>query len=205
MNLPSTQLSPTLAKPYYEPQTSLDLVSYNRERIAKFDSESGVTEFPVGFDKGTNGFAKTAPAASVDDLYYQPAFTSSELNTGLRLLAECLRFVETAIEDLRRGETFDADDAVLHIQIRIPEIYCCRNLSRGFSVVVNSLRNALNNSRGQPFDDVKLTAIRSLLYSIRNEPFMKYETALDLVMEFEDKGFIVEPEGFDILAEMFNV
>src|SRR5258706_12537401 len=119
MSTSETQLSLFSAKPYYEPRTEpLDLTTYNRQKIETFDSEPGVTKLPARFEEGiVNNLLPLTKVTPVDEVYYQPAFTSAELKTGLRLLSECLRFVESAIEAARRSRVFEADDAVHHVQV----------------------------------------------------------------------------------------
>ena len=202
-----TQLVNEPKSAYVESLTTTNLDQYNKLQIERFDIEAEgtpVTAKTLAYEPVLTaqsiGIAKT----SIDEIYFEPTFTSLELQTALRLLAAALTLCDTAITEIRAERPIASDDAVTHIYSLLPELFCCRGLSESFAAILNSIHSAFLNNRGMPLPETKLLALREIISAIRNEPFMNFDKAVDRIMVFEDKDFEVEAIGMDLLAEFLN-
>lgn len=194
-------------KPYTEAVTTVNFEKYNKKAIDQFDAETNLTPIPnkpSSAEKSEKGRAIKNKVQSIDEIYFEPEFTSTEFRTALRLLAKAISYSQISLSEFREGNFIGSDDAVHHIQSLLPELFCCRNLSESFGAIINSIQNALLNNRGHQLSEEKLLGVNEILIAVRNAPFMTYEKAIDVIMVFEDYDFIVEPTGFDFLTEFLN-
>jgi hypothetical protein len=183
---------------------TLSLESLNSRRLREFDEEAIVTSMrPESLGYALPQSSKD-PRATIDDVYIAPEFTSTELQTSLRLLAECLGQADIAIKELQAERRIPSDEAVLRIHSLLPELFACRALGDSFGALINSLLNALINRRGLPLSLPQLVALRDIIKVTRNEPFMKFDKAVDLIMEFEEHDFHVEPHSLQFLSSFLD-
>jgi hypothetical protein len=135
-------------------------------------------------------------ARSIEEIY-DTQYVSLEFRNASRLLKEAQDYINQSIEYFQQGDMFASDDAINHLHALLPELFCCRNLSESFGTIINSILHALRNRKGLALNENQLFALRRILESVRDAPFMRYDKAIDLIMDFEDAGFVVEPQGFD--------
>jgi hypothetical protein len=189
-----------------ESLTPSSLEALNLREVRRFDSENITpivvpTSGPGVFEVPGRAVTRTPP---IDDLYFEPEFTSTELQTALRLLGHAIKHCDRAIEYSHRSLTMEVDSEIHHIQVLLPEVFCCRRLGDGFGAIVDSVQNALRQNRGLTLAGSKLRALHSILTVARNKPFIKFEEAVEVIIEFESNEFIVEPPGFDLFAELLD-
>lgn len=141
---------------------------------------------------------------SIDDLYPSPNALSPDLANALRLLHASIARVNDAIEAEDAADVIGVANECMRLQVLLPELFCCRSLGDGFGAVVNSIFHALRNAAGSPLNQVQLRALRRALEKLRAEPFMRFDTAVDVTMSLEDSGFTVEPEAFEYLADWLD-
>ncbi|MCI0491279.1 MAG: hypothetical protein L0229_32210 [Blastocatellia bacterium] len=141
---------------------------------------------------------------SIDDLYPARQAISPELSTALHLLNEGIANVEEALSALEARNDIGADAAIQRLQALLPELFCCRQLSDSFGAIIVATFHALRNSSGQPLKKRQMVALGKILRSIRDEPFMSYDKAVDEIIELENVGFVVEPKEFEYLADLLD-
>lgn len=212
MNQLETQIpNKTYDNLFSENETPLSIDSLNKKIVENFDNEiyadsSNVTPIlnkQIIIEK-LGQFSGKRKKVQIDKLYFESDFSSTEFRTALKLLAQAISYCEEAIDEFRQENFIASDDAVHHIQALMPELFCCRNLSESFGAIINSIQNALANNRGQQLNEQKLLALKEILNIVRDQPFIKFDNALDAIMIFEDNDFIVEPAGFEFLTEFLN-
>lgn len=188
----------------FETAGTLALESFNLRKIREFDAEAVVTSIKPELFAYKPPHIQDKSATSIDDLYIRPEFTSAELQTSLRLLADCVRLVEFSIGELHSGRPITSDEAVLNIQSLLPELFACRGLGDSFGALINCIQNALINHHGMPLTEAQLVALREILTTTRNEPFMRFEKAVEVILAFETEEFVVEPESLQFLTNFFD-
>lgn len=141
---------------------------------------------------------------SIEDLYPVFEAATSELSIALGLLSKNIERIDEALAALQRGNQIEADDAMQHVHASLPELFNCRALGDGYGEVINALLSAFENMNGLPLDHKQIVTIRQVLYRTRSEPFMKFGSALDLVEKLEEANFVVEPKGFEYLADWLD-
>ena len=141
---------------------------------------------------------------SVDDLYPSTEAAAPELSVALRLLSTALAYVDQASTSLEKGNDIVADDAVQQLQALLPELFNCRALGDGYGAIINAALNSLRNTHGSPINALQLRALRQVLQRARFEPFIQFESALDEIVKLEESGFLIEPAGFEYLADWLD-
>lgn len=190
-----------------ETPISTDFQKINQQKIKDFEKENELILFqnvkPIDeIQKKVD--SKKPIFAKIEDIYFQPEFTSEEFQTTFRLLAEAERYSKRAKELFEKGDLIGSDDAIHHLQALLPELFCCRDLSKSLGSIVNAIQNALLNNKGLPLPKKKIVALQKIISELRNQPFMKFDKAIDLIMDFEDAEFIIQPLGFEYLAEILD-
>jgi hypothetical protein len=207
-----TQISNKSYNPDKEPKTAFDFESYKRKAVEEFDASvfdinkniTPISGKPSAVENSGRIVTGKTKARSIDEIYFEPDFTSAQFGTALKLLAGAINYCKLSIAEHRQDNLIASDDAIHHVQALLPELFSCRNLSESFGAIINSIQNALINNRGQMLSERKLLALNEILTVVRNEPFMKFDKAVDVIMAFEDCDFTVEPMGFDFLTELFD-
>jgi hypothetical protein len=141
---------------------------------------------------------------STEDLYSNFENVSLELKTADRIISDCLEHTQRAIAAHRDGELIMADDAMQSVQGLIPELFCCRSLGEGFGIIINGILCAFQNLAGAPLGREQVDSIRRTFQSLRAEPFVSAEIAVDKLGELERVGLKVEPPEFHILADLLD-
>ena len=137
---------------------------------------------------------------SVDILYPQTETSSSDISSALRLLSEAITHAEKAVSCEDEQDIMGADDAITHIEIMMPELFCCRSLGDSYGLIIASVMSSLANRRGEPLTTIQVRTLWLALKALRQEPFMTYEKALDVVDSLEEVNMNIEPQGFEGLV-----
>jgi hypothetical protein len=145
----------------------------------------------------------TGRSLSIDELYSALEEITPEMASALRLLAEGVKHVETALGAAKVGEFRIADDALNHLQVLMPELFCCRAIGDSYGTVINSLMNALRNRAGA-LNAIQIETIYLTMRELRDEPVMRYEKALDLVDRLEDHDLNLDPPGFEKVVALLD-
>lgn len=199
-------------------RNKMSLQAYRERQITDFDNqypidagfpdENGITQ--TGFVHADNsGFkintkssgqiivstdligASQPAKTTVDELYDFKCFEPSDLQTALKLLKECNKFALEALR-LYENDLLKSDSQIMEIQARMPELYACRDLSPSYRMIIAAVQRGLFNNKGQILEERQIKALKTILAELREAVYMKKEKALDLVMEFEDTGFVVD-------------
>jgi hypothetical protein len=97
-----------------------------------------------------------------------------------------------------------ADDAMMHVQVLMPELFSCRAVGEGFAAIVNAVQSSFENLHGQPLNLGQAQAIRSALLAIRNEPRLVFERSTILIAAMEAVDLSVDPASVEGLAEWLS-
>jgi hypothetical protein len=152
----------------------------------------------------TNELEMPTETIDFNDLYPFQEFSTPELSTGLKLLAEAIREIDASIEHHNAGDEIGADDAIQRLQVLLPELFCCRSIGDGYAMVINAVQAALDHSNGTPVTLPATIAVGQAFRVIRNEPFISSDAAVDLLMRLEDTGLSIEPRGFEVLKDWLS-
>ena len=192
-------------------------MSTSPARVIPFRSR---TEIPSGTDSTKHVIQSTAESSpviervvdvnvstgviAIEDLYPEMVAVRPELNTAARLLADSIVELEEARNSVAAGDDIVADDAVQRFQSKLPELFCCRDLSSGFAALINATINALHNRHGDPLSLVQIQSLSDAMQNLRSQPFMEFDEAVNEIVAMEDAGLIVEPAEFEILADWLD-
>jgi hypothetical protein len=186
---------PATILPFYSGSTTVDthtgdaFNSTPSDRVRKSDVDVNLTD---------------VSSISIDDLYPASEVSTPELSIALRLLAKDIECVDEALVALQRGDQIAADDAMQQVHASLPELFNCRVLGDGYGEVINALLSSFENRNGIPLNNTQILTIRQILSHTRATPFMKFDSALDLVEKLEKANFVVEPKGFEYLADWLD-
>jgi hypothetical protein len=164
-----------------------------------------LTVVPIDTLREFSSEKATTEPARIDDLYRDPSAIRPILRSALRGLATGIKATDQSLAALRRGEPIASDDAMIRLQMLLPELFCCRDLGDGFGSVINAIKISFDNAKGIPFNERQIVTIGQALNQIRNEPFLPFERAVDLITRLEDSGLIVEPGSFEALGDLLDV
>lgn len=140
----------------------------------------------------------------LEDLYPVAEIRPYELNMAMRLLPEAVELTDQAIEVLKNERPLESDNAMMHVRALLPELFCCRSLGDGFGAVVNALLSAFENQEGLPLSHLQLEQVRRALLEIRENPWLAFGRALDLITGLEESGLRVDPPALDAIGELFD-
>lgn len=185
------------------PDSTLTLEQLNRSRVKEFDDRA-TSETPEIFGYYPPIDRRREAEISIDELYYNPEFTSRELQTALRLLATCITLAAEALQELQAGHNLASHEATLSIQSLLPELFACRGLGDGYGALINSIQLALINRHGVSLDERQLRALKDIFEATRKAPFIRFDKARRLIRDFERHDFIVEPVTLQFLSNFFD-
>jgi hypothetical protein len=145
----------------------------------------------------------TSGRISIDDLY--PGLGASEtLSRSLSLLAQAQERINEANEQIKLQNPVAADDAMQRLQAFLPELFCCRTLGDGFGAIINAVLLGLQNSEGQPLNERQIEVIGRALRTVRNEPFLSFESALQVIEKLNEADLRTNPQAFPYLADWLS-
>lgn len=185
--------------------STLTLEELNKSRIREFnDSSAREKATPEIFAYYPPADRRREAEISIDELYHNPEFTSRELQTALRLLAECITLADEALGELRASRPLASHEATISIQSLLPELFACRGLGDGYGALINCVQLALINRHAVPLEESHLIALRSILRATRDAPFIRFDKARRLIRDFEQHDFVVEPVTLQFLSSFFD-
>ncbi len=173
-------------------QMNTDLSPYNAPAQAKV--------FPI---QNSPRFA--ADPISIDDLYQEASASSSVLGHALRELASAKDAIQGSLAALKREDLIESDDAMQQFQAMLPELFCCRTLGDGFGAIINALRFSFQNAGGIPLSENQIGSMGRAVERLRGEPFLDFDSAVQIITRLEDSGLIVDPPAFATLTDLLDV
>lgn len=140
----------------------------------------------------------------IETLYSGAESVSSDLQAAMKLLKESLHYFDEADEAYQAEDIVAMDDAMQHFQGLLPEIFCCRTLGDGFGALINALHYSLFNLKGVPPSKEQIDTMRHCVETARNEPFIAYDTAVEMVDRLEKANLSVDPPEMGALLDMMD-
>lgn len=166
-------------------------------------SGSEARRAPVVSIETSSGF-KRAPVPT-EEIYHSPDLLGSPyLRNALSLISRALTRVDEALAALKDEDRIAADDSMQHCCALFPELFVCRRIGEGFALIASSLQNAAMRRQGRAMDEPHIRAVRSALVSLRSEPFMTFDAALDQVSRLERVGLNIAPPKFEELSKLLS-
>jgi len=141
----------------------------------------------------------------IDSLYPEPSVVRPSLGHALRALAAAKEAARESLEALKRGELISSDESMQHLQALLPELFYCRDLGDGFGAIINALKFSFENAHGVPFSEGQIRLVGQAVERIRQEPFLPFDQAAELIGRLEDVGLKVDPAAFAALGELLDV
>jgi hypothetical protein len=135
------------------------------------------------------------------ELYPLP---SNILLTAFNLLEEGLSIIDEAIVQESCNDIAASDDAVMRLQVILPELFCCRSLSDGFGATVLAIYYSLHNMEGNPLNSSQLKAIKAVIKRLKTEPYLAIDEAVDEIMNLDNVGFKTESPHLDDISGLLN-
>lgn len=133
---------------------------------------------------------------------YPHSEIASVLSTAIQLLTEGVEYLRSAVDAFQNEDFMAADDRIQQFRALLPELFCCRTLGDGFGAVVNSLQIALVNHNGVPLELGQMRTVHQVTARVRQQPFLNFDQAVDLVAVLEETGLDVAPRALADLAEL---
>ncbi len=146
-----------------------------------------------------------AAPIEIGSLYPEPSLVRPILGHALRGLAAAKEAIQESLEALKRGELIASDESMQRLRALLPELFYCRDLGDGFGAVVNALKFSFENAHGTPFSEGQIRLIGQVVERIRQEPFLRFEQAAELVEGLEDAELKVDPPALAALGELLDV
>jgi hypothetical protein len=177
-------------------------VPANRSARREFyESTAAASPLEVGYANTATAVAASPSRLTVEELYPEMNAIRPEIVMATRLLDSGLADLDHAISQSLGNETIGADDAVQRFEATLPELFACRVLGEGFASITNALVNALHNRQGELLSTQQIQKLRAVVANLKKQPFITFDEAVDDIMELERVGFVVEPQGFEALAD----
>lgn len=137
-------------------------------------------------------------------LYPLGTETNPQLASATRLLKEAVERLSEALSCFERDDPIGADDYAQGVRVLIPELFCCRSLGDGFGSVVLAAFYSLAHLDGAPINQAQVSALLRGLTKVSNEPFIRFEVALQVHSWLEAVGLNPDSRGFDELGEVLG-
>lgn len=143
---------------------------------------------------------------TLEGLYVSATDISTSLSSATILLKEGIDYLDAIIKLIDDEEMLGAHDTLMLFRRLLPELYCCRDLGEGFEEIVRSVNMAAENIGDGNLDREQAVAIRFILRILQREPFIKYDAALDRVIQLDQVGLVVDSLGvIEIIDIIENV
>jgi hypothetical protein len=146
------------------------------------------------------GTAVLAPIP-IDVLYPATESNRHELIRALQLLPQAVKELELARDAFNANDVLQSDHHVHAVQLLIPDLFRCRTIGDGFGAIVSALEIAFVNQRGEPLGEKQIITILRALKQLRSHPFVSFDSALQVVEDFEKVGLSVDPASLDELID----
>ncbi|MGH6825790.1 hypothetical protein [Methyloceanibacter sp.] len=139
----------------------------------------------------------------IEDLYVDEPGRPEILLKAQALIVSGVQRMEAARRCIAEDEDpLGADYQVTLFQGDIPELFYFSTLSEGFSTLVVAIHDALKGREGAPLNVDQINAVLRCLVRLRDQPFMRYDTALDLIDDLQAVGLSTDPPEAAALAEI---
>lgn len=138
---------------------------------------------------------------SIAQLYPLAKEINPQLADATPKLEEALELLQEARIHFRDGDRLLADDYAQRLRILLPELFFFDRLGDGFRTIVLASFHALVNLDGIPLNQDQAVVLKEALELIRHQPFVGFESALEIHDLFERAGLQPDPKALDVLAE----
>lgn len=143
---------------------------------------------------------------TLEGLYVSASDISTSLSNAIILLKEGIDYLDTIIKSIDDEEMLGAHDTLMLFRRLLPELYCCRDLGEGFEEILRSVNMAVENIGDGNLNREQAVAIRFILRTLHREPFIKYDAALDRVIQLDQVRLVVDSPGvIEIIDLIENV
>lgn len=169
-----------------------DTSSFSSEGTIDYVKREGEEEE----EKGTIPLTSTDPAEevgettplSIDELYLEADSADRSLGKAKRVLNTCIEHCREAQRYADGGDPMKADNEMVLVQNRMPDLFTYRDLGDSFGMVIDAVLTAFENLDDMPCTLRQIKAVRRVLTDLRDRPFMNSEKAIDLTLQLEDAG-----------------
>ena len=141
--------------------------------------------------------------ASLEDIYPDIKQSSDRLLLALKHMRECMDLLERALKETTSGDVIAADDCVDRVILRLPELFCFRDIGDGFGNVISAIFNGLINRKGEPLEVEKIIIMLRAFSKINKEPYISFEDSLDITIALESH-FDIDPPTYKYLADFLS-
>lgn len=152
----------------------------------------------------TKASSVSAARIDVDELYPDRTLVSPLLGVALGLLDKALLHIQVAREAIQQDEQIDSDDAMQRLHGLLPELFCCRAIGDGFGAIIDAVSNSIENLAGKPAAKDQILSIEQAITRIKQEPFIEFREASYQIDGLENVGLVVDPAGFEELADLLD-
>jgi hypothetical protein len=150
-----------------------------------------------------DGSATRERQTGVLDLYGDADAPSARVVLLARTLLQSLNsHISDAGNAFDHGDEVAADLETMKAFALLPEIFCCRELSKGFGSVSLGIYYAFINRRGEALERSQLSMLKECVVYISENPFIDFENALDWLDRLEESGLSINPPEADALGEI---
>jgi hypothetical protein len=154
----------------------------------------------------TEGDETTTPAreTKIDDLYgAEDAQSTALIKRARQLLSNIDQRAAAAHLAYTSEDEIGADQQTMLLRTDLLELFLCRSVFESLATVVVALHYSLHNQHGSPLNAKQLFTIRKVVQHVREDMFLSFEEALDLVDSLEESGMIVDPPEATALTDVF--
>ena len=169
---------------------------------------AAVTVPPANAGIGASGKVNLDPTRGsglqpilASDLYVDLDALSPILSRGIILLRSALRCASDGVGALAAGDPIKADLQLQSLRPMLRKLFMCREIGDGFAAVVDALISSLQNNHGMPLLEPRFDAVQKALLQLRDQPFLSFAAAVNIIEDLERVGFSTEPPGFEHLAD----
>ena len=148
---------------------------------------------------------KNAFPNKITDYYFQGGeFSGKEVVEGIPKLSESIDLVRSALSFIDKGKPIESDSKIMEFKDLLPGLFSCREISESFGAIINAIQMALMNRKGVPLNRSQLEALDIILTQLLRSPSMPFDHAVDLIIEFEEYDFVVEPAALNAMLELLE-
>jgi hypothetical protein len=145
--------------------------------------------------------SSTAGESGIDVRRLYDADRSDAFSVVLGLLDEAISHATAALQQLAAGDVLTADDEFTATSPILTKLFYFRHLGEGFGNVVSALIEGLMNGKGQAPQRDQIFAIGQALRRLRDEPFLTFESSLEVIESLQKAGVQDMPSEIIELAD----
>ena len=139
-----------------------------------------------------------------DRLYPLGDSKTLDLQQALKLISEAKSHLSEALRSTDENDRVGSELEMQHLKPLMAELFCHRNIGEGFATTISCIFYSIYNNGALEFTRDQIIAINLAIKKISEDPFIKYDKALDLTDGLEEVGFAVEPSEFEGLADILD-